>query len=57
MNYYIYDSLYNLVKLYYFPTYFIYEKVLTIDNAKIVTTTVFGFYKSLHKRQLKYKTT
>ena len=56
MNYYIYDSICNIVKLYYFPGYFIYEKVLTIDNAKKATTTVLGFYKSLHRRQLKHKT-
>jgi hypothetical protein len=55
MNYYICDSLYNLVKLYYFPSYFIYEKVVTIDNAKIATSALFGFYRSLHKRQLKDK--
>lgn len=52
MYYYIYD----LVKMYYFPSYFIYEKVLTMDNAKMATTTILGFYKSLHKRQLKNRT-
>lgn len=51
----VYYILYNFLKLYYNPTSFIYDRLLTYDNFKRVISITKSFHRYYNKDRLVIK--